>query len=145
MAESNAAKIKTVLHDNWSLQSPSVDDILWADTRVDAATFLASVKNYAVCCYNPMSPTSVEPLSREVWQITERVMVDIYVKVVTTIGAAVDVRENMKAEVYRILHQKQLDVSGIQLVNVERETNKLEASDLVRLTLQVTCVTFHQT
>jgi hypothetical protein len=116
---------------------------LWQTTRVDAATFLAGGKNYAVSCYNPTSPTQVAPLCREAWQQVERVMVDVYVKAVTTPSAACDVRESMKAEVYRILHASEFKVSGIQDLYVERESSKVEGPDLVRLTIQAACVSFH--
>ena len=145
VTQDNAAIISGVLHDNWTLTGPAVGDILWATTRVDAATFLSSGKNYAVGCYNPASPTQVAPLSREVWQQVERVMVDVYVKVVTTQAVAAGTREDMKAEIYRILHNQELKISGIKDAYVERESSKVEGPDLARLTLQVACVNFHVT
>lgn len=143
--QDNAAIISGVLHDNWSLASPAVGDILWATTRVNAALFLSSGKNYAVSCYNPASPTQVAPLSREVWQQIERVMVDVYVKVATTEADATAARENVKVEIYRILHAQELKISSVKDAYVERESNKIEGPDLVRLTLQVACVSFHVT
>jgi hypothetical protein len=139
----NASVLSSALQANWQLSSPAAKDILWASTRVDAATFLGSCKNYAVCCYNPASPTQVTPLSREVWQQVERVIIDVYVKVTASPADATVVRESMKQAVYAILHVQELKIQGIVDVYVERETGKNEGPDLVRITLQVACVNFH--
>lgn len=136
-----AYMISQALQANWSLSSPTVRDILWETTRVDSATFLSAGKSYAVGCYNPPSPTQVQPLSRECWQKVERVMVDIFVKVTSTPAAAADIRESIEAEVYRILHSQEFKI-GPRDVYVERESNKVEGPDLVRSTLQVACVSF---
>lgn len=140
----NAVILSSALQQNWTrdVTVPAVGDILWASTRVDSATFLQSGKSYAVCSYNPASPTTVNVLSREAWQRVERIMVDVYVKVATTPGAAADLRETLKQEIYRILHLKELKI-GPADVYVERESNKLEGPDLVRITLQTACVDFH--
>ena len=135
--------ISSALQANWQLPSPAAADILWQTTRVDAATFLAGGKKHAVSCYNPTSPTQVVPLSREVWQQIERVMVDVYVKVTTTPAGAADVRESMRLQIYLILHSQEFKVSGIKDLYIERESSKVEGPDLVRLTLQVACVSFH--
>jgi hypothetical protein len=84
----------------------------------------------------------VAVLSREAWQQVERVMVDVYVKVATTLGATKDTREILKQEIYRIVHLKEFKI-GPADVFVERESNKVEGPDLVRVTLQVACVAFH--
>jgi hypothetical protein len=139
----NASVVSNVLKANWPLSSPGVNDILWETTRVDTATFLSSGKNYAVCCYNPPSPTQVTVLSREAWQQVERVLVDVYVKVLTSPADATVIRENMKLQIYVILHSQELKVPGILDVFVERETGKNEGPDLVRITLQVACLNFH--
>jgi hypothetical protein len=139
----NASVLSSLLKTNWGLSSPGVSDILWVTTRVDAATLLSSGKNYAVCCYNPPSPTQVTVLSREAWQQLERVLIDVYVKVLTTPADATVIRENMKLQIYTILHTQEPTVSGIRDVFVERETGKNEGADLVRVTLQAACVNFH--
>jgi hypothetical protein len=138
----NAAVLSSALQANWQLVSPALSDILWESTRVDSATFLQSCKNYAVCCYNPASPTSVAALSREAWQRVERVMVDVYVKAASTPEVAADTREVMKQEIYRIIHLKEFKIGPADSY-VERESNKVEGPDLVRVTLQVACVDFH--
>lgn len=137
-AHDNAYIISQALQANWSLSSPAKTDIFWATTRVDSATFLAAGKNYAIGCYNPSSPTQVSPLCREVWEQIERVMVDIFVKVLTTPAAATDVRKSIKDELYKTLHTQEFQI-GPRDVYVERESNKVEGPDLVRLTLQVAC------
>jgi hypothetical protein len=139
-----ASAISTLLQAQWSLSSPSASQILWAITRVDSALFLASSQSVAIGIYNPASPTTVIPMCREAWQEIERVQVDILVKVGSFTPAATTVtREAAKLEVYRILHLFQLKISGILDVYIERELNKIEGQDLVRITLQVACVNFH--
>jgi hypothetical protein len=139
----NASVLSSALQANWQLSSPKTSDILWSITRVDTATFLSSSKSYAIGCYNPPSPTQVTPLSREVWQQVERVLIDVYVKVVTSPADATVVRESMKQAVYATLHVQELKIQGIVDVYVERETGKNEGPDIVRVTLQVACVNFH--
>lgn len=141
----NASVLCFALQAGWQLSSPSVSDILWKATRVDAATFLASDKNYAVCCYNPASPTQVVPLSREAWQQIEHVLVDVYVKVPSTSNpaSAAATRESMRLQVYMMIHSQEFRIAGVKDAYVERETAKVEGPDLVRVTLQVACVSFH--
>jgi len=137
--------ISALLQAQWSLSSPSASQILWAATRVDSALFLAGSQAYAIGAYNPASPTAVDVLSRELWQETERVHVDVYVKVASpaTPATATLTREAIKNEVYRILHLNQLTITGIKEAFIERELNKVEGTDLVRITLQIACVNFH--
>jgi hypothetical protein len=142
MTENNVL-ISQVLQVNWTLASPAASDILWETTRVDTVSFLASSKKQGVSCYNPTGALQNDPLSREAWLEHERIIVDVLVKVSTTPQAAADVRKLIRDEVYRILHTKELGISGIADVYVEREITKVEGSDLVRLTLQVACVNFH--
>jgi hypothetical protein len=70
-------------------------------------------------------------------------MVDVYVKVATTQDAAAGTREDMRNEIYRILNSKTIPINGLLDWYVDRETTKVEGPDLVRLTLQVACVTFN--
>lgn len=141
--QDNVALISATLETNWSLASPAKTDILWSTTRVDSAVFLSSGKSYAIGCYNPTSPTQVLPLASDLWEQIERVIVDIYVKVTTTELAAVGTREDIRNEVYRILNSRTITVSGLLDWRVERESIKVESADLVRLALQVACVTFN--
>ena len=142
MTENNVL-VSQVLQANWTLASPLASEILWETTRVDTVSFLASTENQGVSCYNPTGALQNDPLSREAWLEHERIIVDVLVKVTTTPAAAADVRKLIRDEVYRILHTKELGISGIVDVYVEREITKVEGSDLVRLTLQVACVNFH--
>jgi hypothetical protein len=141
--QDNVERVSGVLQTNWSLASPAESDILWSTNRVDAATFLSSGKSYAVGCYNPASPTQVDSIANDVWKQTEHVMVDVYVKVATTQDAAVGTREDLRNEIYRILNSKTIPINGLLDWYVDRETTKVEGPDLVRLTLQVACVTFN--
>ena len=138
----NASVLCSALQANWQLSNPAASNILWKSTRVDSATFLQSSKSYAVGCYNPAGPTTVSVLSREAWQQIERVMVDVYVKVSSTPADATNIRETIKQEIYRIVHSQEFKI-GPADAYVERESNKVEGPDLVRITLQVVCVSFH--
>ena len=139
-----ASTISALLQAQWSLSSPTVAQILWTMTRVDSALFLSGSQAYAIGTYNPSSPTTVDVLSRECWQETERVYIDIIIKVVaSTPLAATETRETMKNEVYRIMHLNQLTISGVSEAYIERELNKVEGTDLVRITLQAACLNFH--
>ena len=141
----NASVLSSVLQANWQLNSPASSQISWATTRVDSATFLNAKQIYAIGVYNPSSPTIITPLSREVWQELERLHIDILVKVTQglTVATATQTREAIKNEVYRIFHLQELKISGIQDVYPERELNKVEGQDLVRITVQVACLNFH--
>jgi hypothetical protein len=141
--QDNVAKISGALQANWSLAIPAKTAILWSTTRVDAATFLSSGLRYAVGCYDPASPTQVDNIACDVWKQTEHVMVDVYVKVATAQDAAVGSREDIRNEIYRILNSKTIPIDGLLDWYVDRETTKVEGPDLVRLTLQVACVTFN--
>jgi hypothetical protein len=127
-----------LLHDNWSLESPAKTDVYWAKSKVEAVDFAKVGKNFVVACYAPMTAANVRLVARDVWLIEQNVMVDIIVKVVTSVGDAVNVRENMRNEIYRIL--KQSKPSGFQIVDITREFNKVESPDLVRLSLQAKMV-----
>ena len=137
--------ISNILQSQWSLSSPSASQVQWSTTRVDSALFLQSSEQYAIGCYNPPSPTTVEPITEGAWRVTERVMIDIIIKVPpgNTAAQMLQTRENMRLEVYRIIHHNETSISGIGDAYVERETNKSEGPDLLRITLQVACITFN--
>jgi len=105
-----ASVISQLLQENWSLQSPAKTDIYWADTKVG--------KNFVIACYSPSGPVQAVPLSREAWQKTEQVMVDILVKVTGTVDDACTLRETMRNEVYRITHLVELSTPGYPDVHV---------------------------
>jgi hypothetical protein len=126
------------LQDNWSLTSPSKADIYWAKSKVEAIDFTKMAKNYVVACYAPMTAANVRVLAKGVLLAEQNVMVDILVKVSTSVSSAVAVRENMRGEVYRIL--KASAPSGFGFADITREFNKNESPDLVRLSLQVKMV-----
>jgi hypothetical protein len=126
------------LQDNWSLSSPSKADIYWAKSKVEAIDFTKMAKNYVVACYAPMTAANVRVLAKGVLLAEQNVMVDILVKVSTSVSSAVAVRENMRGEVYRIL--KASTPSGFGFADITREFNKNESPDLVRLSLQVKMV-----
>jgi hypothetical protein len=138
-----AQVISQTLQSNWSLSSPKASDISWPCTRFESADLTKITQNYVVACYNPASPVASEPLSREVWQLTEDVVVDVIVRVTGTAQQALDARESVRLEIYRILHSNELSIPGIPVAYVAREPYKVESPDLARIALQVKCKTFH--
>jgi hypothetical protein len=126
------------LYDNWTLTSPAKADIYWAKSKVEAVDFAKIKKNYVLACYAPMTAANVRVLAKSVLLAEQNVMVDILVKVVTSINDAINARENMRNEVYRIL--KASTPSGVGYADVTREFNKVESPDLTRLSLQVKMV-----
>ena len=141
MTDSSRIVMET-LQANWSLSSPSQTDVYWADTKVEAMDWAKLGKNCVVACYSASGPVQAVPLSAEVWQKTEQVIVDIIVKVNGTIDQANDTRESMRVEVYRIIHSQQFTISGISAAYVSRESYKVESSELTRLAIQISCVIF---
>ena len=135
-----AAILSQHLYDNWTLENPSRDSIYWAKSKVEAIDFAKMGKNYVVACYAPMTAANVRLEAKNVWIIEENVMVDILVRVVSSVAEAVEKREAMRGEVYRIL--KGSTPSGFEAADVTREFNKNESPDLARLSLQVKLVKF---
>jgi hypothetical protein len=78
-----------------------------------------------------------EPLSREVWQVFEDIVIDILVSVSAGTAAAVSVREDMRNQVYSILHANQTSLSFASDLNIIREAAKIESPELIRNTLVV--------
>jgi hypothetical protein len=126
------------LSDNWSLSAPAKTDIYWAKSKVEAIDFTKMAKNYVLACYAPMSAANVRVEAKDVLLVEQNVMVDILVKVVTSVSDAVNARENMRGEVYRIL--KASTPNGFGYADITREFNKNESPDLARLSLQVKMV-----
>jgi hypothetical protein len=133
-----AAILNQHLYDNWSLTSPAKADIYWAKSKVEAVDFTKMAKNYVVACYAPMTAANIRNIAKGVNLVEQNAMVDILVRVVTSVNDAVNVRENMRNEVYRIL--KESAPSGFGYADVIREFNKAESPDLARLSLQVKMV-----
>ena len=137
-----AAVLSQVLQNSWSLQSPAKADILWTDTKPETMQMPQWTKNYVIGVYNPSNPAVTKPLCRELWEITENVYVDIYIKVTSTIDAAAAVREAMRLECYRISHVNEFQVSGQKTVDIVREPHKIESPEVVRLCLQIAAVSW---
>jgi hypothetical protein len=138
-----AQVISAMLQAKWSLSSPTVSNIYWATTRFQTMDFQKLSAGTAVACYNPGGPVASDALAREVWQFIEDVVIDIIVKVGSgTVQAALDSRENIRNEVYRILHLYEFAFSGCSDVYPMREHTKVESPDLSRLAIQVKCKSF---
>ena len=141
MTEANQL-IMQALQQQWSLASPGVADIFWSSTRFETVDFDRAAKNFVVACYSPTGPSQTTPLTRELWLKTEQVIVDVLVKVVGTVDDAVAARENMRREVERIIHMSEFTISSLAEAVVAREPVQVEASNLVRVSVQVTCKSF---
>lgn len=128
------------LQQYWSLQSPATAQIYWTDTKIETMDWAKVSQDYVVACYTVPGAGSVTPLSKEVWQKDERVCVDILVKVTSTVDAAIAVRESMKGEVYRILHTRQFTIPNVAACNAYREDNKVESSDVARVSIEASCL-----
>jgi len=133
-----AAVLNQHLYNNWSLASPAKADIYWAKSKVEAIDFTKMAKNFVLACYAPMTAANIRVEAKGVYVVEQNVMVDILVRVVTSVNDAVNVRENMRNEVYRIL--KTSTPSGFGYADITREFNKTESPDLARLSLQVKMV-----
>jgi len=133
-----AAILSQHLYDNWMLENPSKDSIYWAKSKVEAIDFTKMGKNYVVACYAPMTAANVRLAAKNVWIVEENVMVDILVRVVSSVAEAVEKREAIRDEVYSIL--KGSTPSGFEAADITREFNKNESPDLARLSLQIKLV-----
>jgi hypothetical protein len=137
-----AAALSQVLQNNWSLQSPAKTDILWTDTKPETMQMPQWTKNFVIGVYSPSNPAVTKALCRELWEITENVYVDIYVRVTSTVDAAVSIREAMRLECYRISHVNEFQVPGLKTVDIVREPHKIESPEVVRLCLQSAAVSW---
>ena len=141
-AQTLAAVLSQVLQSNWNIQNPAKTDILWTDTKPETMQMPQWTKNYVVGVYSPSNPAAAKVLCRELWEITENVYVDIYVRVTSTVDSAVAVREAMRLECYRISHVNEFQVSGQKTVDIVREPHKVESSEVVRICLQIAAVSW---
>jgi hypothetical protein len=135
-----ASVLSQHLYDNWSLSNPSSDDIYWAKSKVEAIDFTKVGKNYVIACYAPISAANIRFLTREIRLVEQNVTVDILVRVISSVDDAVNMRETIRSEVYRIL--KDTVPSGFEYADVVRESNKNESPDLARVSVFVKMVSF---
>jgi hypothetical protein len=122
------------------LESPAKEDIYWAKSRFEAVDFAKVGKNYVVACY--AGATSVRSAFIGAMQIDENVNIDILAKVTTSVENAVSIREAIRGEIYRIVKENEVSTPGYAWIRVNREFNKVESPDLVRLTIQVMLTRF---
>ena len=141
MTETNTLIMQT-LQGQWALASPAVGDIFWSGTRFETVDFEKAGKNFVVACYSPTGPSQTTQLTREVWLKTEQVLVDVLVKVAGTVDDAVAARENMRREVERIIHTSEFNIASLAEAVVSREPVQVEAQNLVRVAVQVSCKSF---
>jgi hypothetical protein len=141
MVDSSRLVMQT-LQNNWSLSSPGQTDVYWVDAKVEMMDWAKLGKNIVVACYSASGPVQAVPLSREAFQKTEKVIVDLIVKVSISVDDSLNVRESMRAEVYRIIETSQFTIQGVANAFVSREPYKVESGELTRLTVEVTCVSF---
>ncbi|MGA3192471.1 MAG: hypothetical protein ABSD73_08170 [Candidatus Bathyarchaeia archaeon] len=139
-----AQVVSAMLQAKWGLSSPTSGQIYWATTRFQTMDFQKLANSYAIACYNPGGPVASDALAREVWQFVEDVVIDIIVKVGSgTVQQALDARENMRQQVYSIIHANEFAFSGCADVYPMREHTKVESPDLARLAIVVKCRSFN--
>ena len=138
-----AENVKTCLYNNWN-DSVGVakNDIYWTVNRVDVALWAKSgTKNYLIAVYSPGATTS-RPISHSWWRVEEVVTVDVAVK--ASVSGAYDKRTILQNEIRRIIHAYQTAMGPpISFAFESREPIQVEAENLLRLTILVTCVYFH--
>ena len=140
---STSESVKTCLFNNWNdTIGVAKADVEWTVSRVDVAKWAqGSPKNFLIAVYSP-GATSSKPISHSWWQITEVVTVDVIVK--TSVSFAYEKRTIMQEEIRRIVHSYQTSISGVSLAYESREPVQVEAENLLRLVILVTCLYFHQ-
>jgi hypothetical protein len=138
-----AQNVETCLFNNWNDSvGVSKNDIQWTVNRVDVALWAKSgTKNYLIAVYSPGATTS-RPISHSWWRVEEVVTVDVAVK--TSVSGAYDKRTILQNEIRRIIHAYQTSITDVSFAFLSREPVQVEAENMLRLTLLVTCVYFHQ-
>jgi len=144
------------------LYGPDKDKIHWVNSRVEvgiglqpsAFDFVKTPKKYAISVYSLGSSSP----SRRLWLKIEDVVVDILVKVLgTTIEKAALIREQMRAEVERIIHKysaiaplwnpnlgptgapRRRRIPGLPDVVIGQEPVQIEDKNFVQVTVYVRC------
>jgi len=137
-----AQNVETCLFNNWNDSvGVSKNDIQWTVNRVDVALWAKSgTKNYLIAVYSPGATTS-RPISHSWWRVEEVVTVDVAVK--ASVSGAYDKRTILQNEIRRIIHSYQTSITGVSFAFLSREPIQVEAENMLRLTLLVTCVYFH--
>jgi hypothetical protein len=138
-----AENVKTCLYNNWNDSvGVSKNDIYWTVQRVDVAMWAkSSTKNYLIAVYSP-GATSSRPISHSWWRFEEVVTVDVAVK--ASVQNAYDKRTIIQNEIRRIIHAYQTSITDVSFAFISREPVQVEAENMLRLTLLVTCVYFHK-
>jgi hypothetical protein len=143
-----AENVLSIIQTNWGLSDPAAAAISWNNKRVDTKTFLSDVtKTYAVIVFTKASKQ--KPISLNWWRVDEQVQVDIFVKVNpasagTSLSAQFTRRNNMRDQVRTLIHHYEKSIPGVQFANIIAEPELLELENLVRGTLLVNCLYFHQ-
>jgi hypothetical protein len=143
-----AENVLSTLQTNWGLSDPPATAISWNNKRVDTKSFLSDVtKTYAVIVFTKTSKQ--KPISLNWWRVDEQVQVDILVKVNptsagTSLSAQFTRRNNMRDQIRTLIHHYERSISGVQFANIIAEPDLLELENLVRGTLLVNCLYFHQ-
>lgn len=125
--------ISSLLYNNWNLTSPDKNSIYWAKGRFETVDFAKVGKSNIVACYQLMA--NVKGFTFETWQVEETVAIDILSK-------ESSLRNDMREEVYRIIHANEHAVSGYVWVHIVREANSVESIDLARTTIHVACLSW---
>ncbi len=141
MSVNQAVTVSQFLQESWSLSNPlAVASILWPTTRMDAIGVTQGKGAVQIAVYNASPSKQVDPLSRECYLVTEKLVVDVIVvnasQSTIDLAAAEVTLESLQAEVYRIIHLQDPNyvVSG--------EPIHSNAPDITRLIINVDAVYF---
>jgi hypothetical protein len=143
-----AENLLSIIQTYWGLADPAAAQISFNNKRIDQKTFLSDItKTYAVTVFT--KTTKQRAISLNWWRVDEQVQVDILVKVNaasagTSLSAQFTRRNNMRDQVRTLVHRYQRSIPGVQFANIVAEPDLLELENLVRGTLFVNCLYFHQ-
>jgi hypothetical protein len=141
MSVNQAVAISQFLQKSWSLPNPlAVANILWPTTRMDAIGVTQGKGAVQIAVYNASPSKQADPLSRECYLVTEKLVVDVIVvnasQSTSDLAAAEATLELLQAEVYRIIHLQDPNYA------VSGEPIHSNAPDITRLMINVDAVYF---
>jgi hypothetical protein len=141
MSVNQAAAASQFLQESWSLTNPlAVANILWPTTRMDAIGVTQGKGSLQVAVYNASPSKQVDPLSRECYLVTEKLVVDIIVvnasQSTADLATAESTLEALQAEVTRIIHLQDPNYA------VTGEPIHADAPEVTRVMINIDAVYF---
>ena len=141
MSVNQAAAASQFLQESWSLTNPlAAANILWPTTRMDAIGVTQGKGSLQVAVYNASPSKQVDPLSRECYLVTEKLVVDIIVvnasQSTADLATAESTLEALQAEVTRIIHLQDPNYA------VTGEPIHADAPEVTRVMINIDAVYF---